>query len=192
MRMKNSNGIYMSPVYSIPFLLTRNKRRTVSIRISDEAKVLVYAPHHVSLSRIENFVDQKQSWIRIHQNQTKDKVVLPELDGKEKKLHADRVRRKAVLFLKSYDGKKPLRIFIRYSKTRWGSCSSLGNISLNGYLDLLPDDLFEYVMYHELTHLYYMNHSDCFWQAVSLLVEAPEEKRKRLDEYKIPSANRAL
>ena len=190
--MRNSNDMHLSPVHSIPFVLQRNKRRTVSIRISDEAKVLVYAPHHVSLSRIENFVDQKQSWIRIHQNQAKDKVMLPEMDEKEKKLHADRVRRKALSFLKSYEGKKPLRIFIRFSKTRWGSCSSLGNISLNGYLDLLPDDLFEYVMYHELTHLYYMNHSDRFWQAVSLLVEGPEEKRKRLDIYKIPSANRTL
>lgn len=190
--MKYKNDTYMSPVHSIPFVLLRNKRRTVSIRINDEANVLVYAPYHVSLSRIGKFVDQKQSWIRIHQNQAKDKVILPALDEKQKKLHADHVRRRALSFLESYGGKKPLRIFIRYSKTRWGSCSSLGNISLNGYLDLLPDDLFEYVMYHELTHLYYMNHSDRFWQAVSLLVEGPEEKRKRLDIYKIPSANRTL
>ena len=190
--MRNSKDIYMSPVHSIPFVLLRNKRRTVSIRISDEAGVLVYAPHHVSLARIGDFVDQKQSWIRIHQNQAKEKVMLPVLDEKEKKLHADRVRRKAAAFLMTYNGKKPLRIFIRYSKTRWGSCSSLGNISLNGYLDLLPDDLFEYVMYHELTHLYFMNHSDRFWQALSVLVEFPEEKRKRLDTYKIPSTNRAV
>ncbi len=190
--MKNSNDMYMSPVHSIPFVLLRNKRRTVSIRISDEAKVLVYAPHHVSLSRIGDFVDQKQKWIRIHQNQTKDKVMLPAMDEKERKLHADHVRRKAVSFLESYNGRKPLRIFIRYSKTRWGSCSSLGNISLNGYLDLLPDELFEYVMYHELTHLTYMNHSDRFWQALAVLVKDPEEKRKRLDLYKIPSVNRSL
>ncbi len=190
--MKNTDGTYISPVHSIPYVLLRNKRRTVSIRINDEARVLVYAPHHVSVSRIGDFVDQKQSWIRIHQNQAKNKIMLPVLNVKEKKLHADRVRMRAAVFLETYSGKKPLRIFIRYSTTRWGSCSSLGNISLNGYLDLLPDDLFQYVMYHELTHLNYMNHSDRFWQALSVLVKDPEEKRKHLDMYKIPSSNRTV
>jgi predicted metal-dependent hydrolase len=52
---------------------------------------------------------------------------------------------------------------IRKSKTRWGSCSSKGNISLSLYLMLLPPHLREYVMLHELCHTIHMNHGPNFW-----------------------------
>jgi len=184
--MKSGYVRYVSPANSIPFLLLRKKRKTVTIHIADDANVIVYAPYHVSLAKIESFVDQKQNWIRVHQRQTSDRILLPELDGAQKKLHARQVRSKAVSFLQEYPGRKPRRIFIRFSKTRWGSCSSLGNISLNGYLDFLPDELFRYVICHELTHLYYMNHSAEFWQALSRLEDNPKQIKKLLDHYKIP------
>lgn len=186
--MDSGYDSHLSPAHSILFFLVRKKRKTVCIRISDEATVLVLAPHRVSISKIEDFVDKKHEWIRTHQKESKEKIHLPVLTDTQKRHHAKNVRQKTEVFLRDFEGPRPSRIFIRYSRTRWGSCSSLGNISLSGYLDFLPDDLFHYVLCHELTHLVHMNHSAFFWRDLSQLVPDPHSKKVLLDHYKIPAA----
>lgn len=55
---------------------------------------------------------------------------------------------------------------IQSSRTRWGSCSTAGNINLSHYLVLLPDTLIDYVLLHELCHTVHMDHSPSFWDAL--------------------------
>jgi predicted metal-dependent hydrolase len=69
------------------------------------------------------------------------------------------------------------RISFRGQKTRWGSCSSQKNISLNYKLLCLPAPLVNYVFVHELAHTIHMNHSDQFWH----LVEQKEPAYRQLD-----------
>lgn len=59
------------------------------------------------------------------------------------------------------------RVSIRSQKTRWGSCSARGNISLNDQLLFLPRASVEYLMIHELCHLRHLNHSRAYWQLVA-------------------------
>ena len=62
------------------------------------------------------------------------------------------------------------RIAIKEQKTRWGSCSSKGNINFNWKLVLMPEQIQDYVVVHELAHRIQMNHSEAFWQIVESIL----------------------
>src|SRR5204863_4816961 len=58
------------------------------------------------------------------------------------------------------------RVTIRNQRSRWGSCSSRGHITLNFRLMLMPPEVREYILIHELMHLKQANHSRKFWRLV--------------------------
>jgi hypothetical protein len=63
-------------------------------------------------------------------------------------------------------GRRQGQIAVRLQKTRWGSCSSLGNLNINLRAVALPDPLREYIVVHEAAHLREQNHSKRFWLLV--------------------------
>ncbi|RME73871.1 MAG: M48 family peptidase [Planctomycetota bacterium] len=73
--------------------------------------------------------------------------------------------------------------FIRFQKTRWGSCSSKGNINLNAKLLFLPPYLVQYVIIHELCHQIHFNHSKAFWKKVESYEPAYQIWEDELDQY---------
>lgn len=75
------------------------------------------------------------------------------------------------------DGFRYGRVQIRRQRTRWGSCSATGTISLNVCLMFLAPAVVRYLLIHELCHTRHMNHSRRFWS----LVEAHEPDYARLD-----------
>ena len=69
---------------------------------------------------------------------------------------------------------------VKDQKTRWGSCSTKGNINLNWHLVLAPAPVIDYVVVHELAHRKFLNHSSEFWQFVKAYIPDYLEWRKWL------------
>lgn len=74
-------------------------------------------------------------------------------------------------------GVEPSGVQIRLQRTRWGSCSNRGNVSLNACLMLVEPELVRYLLVHELCHLRYLNHSARYWRTVARY----EPRFERLD-----------
>lgn len=75
----------------------------------------------------------------------------------------------------------PLRkVFIKNSRSRWGSCSALGNLNFNYRLVFLPPRLQRYVVVHELCHLRHFNHGPEFWALVAQVVPDYEQCRREI------------
>ncbi len=75
------------------------------------------------------------------------------------------------------------KISIREQKTRWGSCDSNGNISLNSKLIFLPRPLVRYIMIHELCHTRHLNHSKRFWALVAKFDPNYAQHRREINRY---------
>ncbi len=77
-------------------------------------------------------------------------------------------------------GVTPQRLTVRGQRTRWGSCSARGTVSLNWRLMQVPTLLVDYVVVHELCHLRHLNHSPAFWGMVAGILPDWRDRRARL------------
>ena len=160
----------------ISYQIIRSDRKTISIQIQPDGTVVVRCPRRMKAADIRTFVTSKSEWITKHlsQRRTAPASILSEqeieiLREKTRQLVVDRAAYYAPIIRVRYN-----RIAIRTQHTRWGSCSSKGNLNFNCLLALVPDDVLDYVVVHELCHLKQMNHSDAFWAEV----------RKTLPDYR--------
>ena len=101
-------------------------------------------------------------------------------DLKKYKTEAKKLVEEKILEFNKFYGFKYNRITIRNTKSRWGSCSTKGNLSFNYRIVMLPPVVADYLVVHELCHLGEMNHSAAFWALVARTVPDYKQRRKEL------------
>ena len=89
---------------------------------------------------------------------------------------------KRVRFFAGQMGESYKNITIKNQKKRWGSCSSDRNLNFNWRLIMMPEEIIDYVVVHELSHLKQMNHSKAFWYEVEKILPNYKILKKWLDE----------
>jgi len=157
----------------------KSKRKTVSIQVNSDLSVTVRAPLRISKRDIDKILKEKEAWILKHIADIQKKQVeyeakaLSHLTDAEMQALADKALKlipERVAYYAPIIGVKYGRITIRNQKTRWGSCSSKGNLNFNCLLMLTPPEVIDYVVVHELCHRKEMNHSRAFWAEVEQIL----------------------
>ena len=177
------------------YLLYRSKRKTISVEISREAKVIVRAPLKMTVKDIESFLASKSEWINKHLNEARKRIAeaptpLSEDEKNKLKKRAKQFLNERVLYYAELMGVEYGRIAIRTQKTRFGSCSTKKNLNFNLAIMLMPTHIADYVIVHELAHLKEMNHSMRFWREVEKMIPDYKERRKWLSDNGIVYINR--
>jgi predicted metal-dependent hydrolase len=159
----------------------------VSVTVYPDLRVIVSIPTWGSEEKARKFAESCRGWIEGKLAQFKKnegKQFLYAGGGKREYQKYKEVARKLVHerlehFNKHY-GFKYGKVAIRNQKSRWGSCSKKGNLNFNYKIALLPPELADYLVVHELCHLGQFNHSRAFWGLVSKAIPDYEICRKKL------------
>ena len=159
-------------INSLPVHVIKSSRKTVSIELKVD-EILIRAPKRMCDAEIQTVIAKKRSWIEKHysvmqERQNKFKQLAPytkeelnELTEKARTIIPQKVKTYAERIGTDYG-----HITIRHQRTRWGSCSSKGNLNFNCLLMLFPDEVIDSVVVHELCHRKHMNHSAAFYREV--------------------------
>lgn len=170
--------------------IIRSNRKTIAIEIKPDATVIVKVPFFMKDAEIYKFLKEKEHWITEHlkkiEEQKRRTEKVQKLTMEEVEQLADRALKVIPEKVRYYSEKMNVRygkITIRNQKTRWGSCSAKGNLNFNCLLMLVPDEVIDYVVVHELCHLIEMNHSSAFWEQVEYVMPNYKERRHWLKEH---------
>lgn len=178
------------PKYPFPYEIIYSNRKTLAIQITVESKVRVRAPKNTPRSMIEGFLSEKEGWILKHLQQKKKAAenncfsnqMLSETERRRYREIARDIFTQKTAYYAQIMGVTYGRIAIRELKTRWGSCSSDGNLNFNWRLIFAPEAVLDYIVIHELAHRKEMNHSPAFYKIVYEIMPDYKAQQKWLRE----------
>jgi predicted metal-dependent hydrolase len=165
----------------IHFIRVRHARRYV-LRVRPDGDLRVTIPRGGSQREALRFADRHLDWARRQRTKVLASRRPPQM---EQALRAQAVRElpPQLLALAERHGLPVCRVSIRNQRSRWGSCSPRGHIALNYRLVLMPPEVREYILVHELMHLRQGNHSIRFWRLVEAACPGFREAERWLKKH---------
>lgn len=162
--------------------IKNNRAKRIIISVKPEY-VRVTIPYRQNLRNAQKFVNEKIEWLKKHsanmKKLTQKSKELPKINRREAR---DKLSKRLRELAKEHNFQFN-KISIRNQRTRWGSCSSKNNISLNMKLLHLPQHLIDYILLHELVHTKVKNHSKDFWNELETVVPNARTVDEQLREY---------
>lgn len=175
----------MYQIGNIPVQIVRSRRKTISLEIKKDCRVVLRVPNRMPKRDIVRFLNEKQSWLEenyakmVQRNKVrmaaKAKYHLSDSKIHELAEQAVELVPKRVGALCGPDGCDLGRITIRHQRPVGAVAAAMDNLNFNCLLMLAPPEVLDYVVVHELCHRKYMNHSKQFWAEVAKVM--PDYKK---------------
>ena len=167
--------------FRIHFVRMRQARRYV-MRVRPDGDLRVTIPHGGSKAEAKRFAERHAEWAR-KQRSRMLAARRPASVDRELRTRAARELPPELLALAAQYGLDVRRVSIRNQRSRWGSCSPSGHISLNFRLLLMPAHVREYILIHELMHMRQANHSIRFWRLVEAVCPGFRDAERWLKKH---------
>ena len=158
-------GVYPQLFEGVPYRMVRRDVRYPRLEFRTGVLTLVL-PKHVEAERVllrhKRWILTKYQSIREGLQQASNLPLVGRNNEEFKTLLEKFVREAQNLY-----GVRINRVFIRKMRTKWASCSSRGNITVNRLAQFLPAHLLRYLVFHEAVHRLERRHNDHFWRLIS-------------------------
>lgn len=167
------------------YTVVRENRRGILMKPAGPSSFVLRVPPLTSDREIRDFLSRHARWIenRLKEAQQTQAFALPPYTAQDLRRLADEARRvipERARFFAPLVGVSFGRITIRCQKSKWGSCSSLGNLNFNCLLMDAPPEVRDYVVVHELCHRLRPDHSPAFWAEVARVLPGYKAQEKWL------------
>lgn len=164
------------------------RARRMILALSAQGRLRATKPKRVSYKTLESYVYSQQHWIEKHVESYRNRKQVSGNDlsvqnATHYQEHKEAARTLVTELVHSYNeyyGYVFNRISIKNLSSRWGSCSSKGNLNFHYKILFLPESLQNYLVVHELCHLKELNHSSSFWKLVSETIGDYKKREKEL------------
>lgn len=162
------------------YTIIRSDRRTLALEISDEALLVIRAPHRCPTTYIESFVEKHTDWIDSHIE--KQRLCIEarlRLTKEDVAVLIYRAKSEIPPLVNHYGeimGLHPTEISITKAQKRFGSCNVQNKLRFSYRLILYPQEAIEYVVVHELSHIVHKNHGKEFYALIKSVL--PDYKKR--------------